>query len=147
MYAEVPDPEKGVTVTAAFGIAYHAYGVPARLVSGAMHCALMQDTHVFGFCVRHAFPVDGMHPSVACVQPPFPKPPVADAPHSHPLTALQYIVSAENLTGTPTLPTVCEKLTVYVPAPPVPVRMAVMTVFEVTPAPVTVMPTANAPKI
>lgn len=48
MYAVVDDPENMVVALAVFGIVYQVYGVPARLVTGARHCALMHDTHVFG---------------------------------------------------------------------------------------------------
>ncbi len=44
------------------------------------------------------------------------------------------------------LDTVCEALTVYVPAPPEPVPSAVMVVAKATPAPLMVMPTARVPE-
>ena len=44
------------------------------------------------------------------------------------------------------LVTVCEALTVYVPAPPEPVPNAVMVVAKATPVPLMVMPTARVPE-
>ncbi len=90
-------------------------------------------------------PLARVQPSTVPVQPAFPKFAVAVAPHAQPDTALQNIDAAEMTIGEPELATFWDKLTVNVPAPPVPELTEVMTVLAEMPVPVSVMPTAKRP--